>query len=89
MDPHLREKRRARRYGLSDDNYNAILARQHGACGICKRSGRVLCVDHCHATDKVRGLLCHNCNKALGLFNDDPDSTQAATVYLKRSLGDA
>jgi len=89
VDPYRREKLRARRYGLSDDAYNAILARQHGACGVCKRTGLELCVDHDHATNKVRGLLCQNCNKALGLFQDDPDVTDAGTVYLRQSLGDA
>ncbi len=87
-DPHLPEKRRAWRYGLSDDAYNAILARQHGACGACKRTGLELCVDHDHETGKVRGLLCQDCNKALGLFHDNPDYTAGATEYLKQSLGD-
>jgi len=87
-DPHRREKRRARVYGLSDDDYNAILARQHGGCGVCKRTGLELCVDHDHATNKVRGLLCHNCNKALGLFQDNPDVTDAGSAYLRQSLGD-
>ncbi len=87
-DPHRHEKRRARVYGLSTDAYNAILARQHGGCGVCKRTGLELCVDHDHATNKVRGLLCHNCNKALGLFQDDPDVTEAATAWLRQPRGD-
>ena len=37
----------------------------------------------CKHCGKVRGLLCHNCNRALGLFQDDPDLTQRATKYLK------
>ena len=76
-DVHVAEKERARRYGLSAEDYNKLLARQNGVYGICKRPGRKLCVDHCHATGKVRGLLCHNCNSGLGLYNDNPVFTQA------------
>jgi hypothetical protein len=86
-DVHVAEKERARRYGLSAADYNLMLARQDGVCAICKRSGRKLCVDHCHATGKVRGLLCSNCNRGLGFYNDNPVFTQAATAYLARSLG--
>ena len=86
-DVHVAEKFRARHYGLSAADYNRILARQNGVCGICKRPGRKLCVDHCHATGKVRGLLCHNCNRGLGFYNDNPAFTRAATAYLLRSLG--
>ena len=83
-DPHLPEKRRWWNYGLSPEAYDAILARQHGACGACKRSDVKLCVDHDHATGKVRGLLCGDCNKGVGLFHDNPDYTAGATEYLKR-----
>ena len=87
-DPEHREKERARRYGLSVQELRAILARQGNACGICKKSGRRLCIDHCHATNKVRGFLCHNCNIGLGNYNDDPKLTRAATAYLEASLCD-
>jgi len=72
-----------RRYGLSLADYDAMLARQGGVCGICKRqSGIRLCVDHCHATGRVRGLLCRTCNSGLGFYQDDPRLTRAATAYL-------
>jgi len=87
-DPHLAEKRRRWNYGLSPEAYNAMLARQHGACGACKRSGVKLCVDHDHATGKVRGLLCTDCNKGIGHFHDNPDYTAGATEYLKRWLAE-
>jgi AAA domain/Recombination endonuclease VII/Homeodomain-like domain len=76
-----------RRYGLSREAFDALLARQGGVCGICKKH-RPLCVDHCHVTGKVRGLLCHKCNRGLGHYNDDPDLTRAATAYLEVSLCD-
>src|SRR5712691_9384434 len=75
-----------RRYGMSWNDYDELLARQGGVCAICKKkSKRRLCVDHCHACRKVRGLLCHKCNTGLGLFDDDTDRLRAAIAYLERS----
>ena len=101
-DPVYRAKHYARRvkshreihlkfeYGMSLEDYDVLLARQGGVCAICKRpSERPLFVDHCHATGKVRGLLCHSCNSALGFYQDDPNLTRAATDYLDASRGDA
>jgi Autographiviridae endonuclease VII len=78
-------KRRAhlKRYGISLAEYDALLAKQNGACAICRRrSTRMLCVDHCHVTGMVRGLLCHECNAALGYLKDDQASLVAALAYL-------
>lgn len=44
---------------------------------------RILGVDHCHITGKVRGLLCMKCNSAIGFFNDDINLLQLAIKYLK------
>jgi Recombination endonuclease VII len=85
-------RRRAKRYkgyGISDEDYQALLARQGGLCGICRKKKRPLCVDHCHVTGKVRGLLCHKCNLGLGHYDDDPVLTRAATAYLEASLRDS
>jgi Recombination endonuclease VII len=73
-----------KRFGMSWREYELRLARQNGACAICKKKPkrRFLCIDHCHKTGKVRGLLCTQCNAALGAFGDDPKFTQAATDYL-------
>ncbi len=80
----LRAYERQRRYGLSDADYEAMLARQGGVCGSCKRKPeRRLQTDHCHSTGRVRGLLCLNCNSMLGMANDDPDRLQAGIEYLK------
>jgi hypothetical protein len=72
-----------KRYGISPAEYDALLAKQGGACAICRRraKGR-LCVDHCHVTGMVRGLLCHECNGALGWLKDDQASLVAALAYL-------
>jgi hypothetical protein len=86
-DADFRDRERARRYGLSLEELRAILARQGNACAICRKSGVGLHIDHCHATGKVRGLLCRKCNQGLGNYNDDPNLTAAATAYLEVARG--
>jgi hypothetical protein len=65
-----------------------MFERQGKVCGICKTPGKPLCVDHCHATGKVRGLLCRDCNLGLGNYKDNPVFTRAATAYLEASRRD-
>jgi hypothetical protein len=65
-----------------------MLERQGKVCGICKTPGKPLCVDHCHATGKVRGLLCRDCNLGLGNYKDNPIFTRAATAYLESARRD-
>jgi hypothetical protein len=77
-----------KKYGLTDATYAALLTSQHNQCAICaseqpRGRGRFH-VDHCHATKKVRGLLCNNCNTALGLARDNPAILFAAANYLLR-----
>ena len=86
-DPGYRDKERARRYGLSLDDYRAMLTRQGNACAICRKPNAHLCIDHCHATGRVRGLLCNKCNTGLGCYDDDPGLMEAATAYLKAMRG--
>ena len=81
-NPQYREKARARRYGLTWQTYQAILARQGQACAICGTAERPLCIDHCHASGKVRGLLCGPCNRGLGCYRDGPNLLRAAAAYL-------
>lgn len=80
-----RERELKRKYGLSLQDFDAILAHQGGACAICREKfSKTPQVDHCHATNVVRGLLCDDCNKGLGCFDDDIDIMQAAIDYLER-----
>lgn len=71
---------------LSLDDYDAMLMAQDGRCAICAdpvtSEGRALAVDHCHASGRVRGLLCDPCNLGLGKFRDDPARLRAAIAYL-------
>jgi Recombination endonuclease VII len=84
-DPDFRDRERARRYGLSLEEFRAILERQGNACAICERSGVRLYIDHCHVTRMVRRLLCGKCNTGLGFFGDDPDRLRAAADYLEEA----
>jgi hypothetical protein len=82
----------AKRYGLTRDDYEARLVRQRGACAICGAwdSGTptgVFCVDHSHATGRVRSLLCRTCNFSLGAFRDNPDRFISASTYLVKHAG--
>jgi Recombination endonuclease VII len=80
-----RERELKRKYGLSLQDFDAILTHQGGACAICREKfNKTPHVDHCHATHVVRGLLCDDCNKGLGCFDDDIDIMQAAIDYLER-----
>ena len=56
-----------------------------GSCGICGlRTEKPLCIDHNHATNELRGLLCNNCNQGLGLFRDNADLLRKAAKYLEQ-----
>lgn len=75
------------RYGLTIEEYNAILSQQSGVCAICLNectTKRHLSVDHCHETNKNRGLLCKNCNIGLGMFLDNKELLQRAQAYLEK-----
>ena len=74
-------------YGISLEEYDAMFKAQDGKCLTCMVdiSGKTHShVDHCHSTKKVRGLLCPNCNKALGLVGDSITILQALTAYLQK-----
>lgn len=73
-----------RKFGITLDDYHRLSKEQRGLCKICsqKYETKRMHVDHCHATGKIRGLLCGNCNTGLGLFGDNVDLLQSAINYL-------
>ena len=73
-----------RKYGITMDDVERLKAEQNFACKICKKPevNKTLAIDHDHKTGVVRGLLCGNCNRALGLFQDDLNLLESAKQYL-------
>jgi hypothetical protein len=105
-DPNYRSRKlargrnsaRARRYkfnyGITIDEYDRMLARQHGRCAICKRKQeetrtpqKRLGVDHSHATRTVRELLCQHCNLMLGFAGDDANVLVRGAIYAVKHGG--
>ena len=82
------EKKRAqvlrRLYGLTLEQFAELLRAQGDVCAICRKSSSDYCVDHCHATDRVRGVLCRRCNVGVGQFRDDPNLLLEAASYLAK-----
>ncbi len=75
-----------RRYKLSVKTYEALLKGCDFSCMICNKSqdeGAVLCVEHCHETEKTRGITCATCNTALSYFQHDPEVLRNAIEYLE------
>lgn len=76
-----------RLYGISVETRDRMEAIQGGVCAIClMKPQQKLCVDHDHATGKVRALLCQRCNAAIGILEDSALLVQAAADYLKKFL---
>ena len=73
-----------REYGITIDQYEAMVELQEGRCAICEKDfGKKLYVDHCHDTGRVRALLCQKCNSGLGMFDDRADLIDRASAYLR------
>ena len=89
-----RDKNLRHKYGITLEEYSVLLNNQNGKCATCgstdpagRKSGRggsanVFVVDHCHKTGKVRGILCHRCNRAMGVIGDNISTLQAMIEYL-------
>ncbi|MGE0322261.1 MAG: endonuclease VII domain-containing protein [Polyangiaceae bacterium] len=90
----VKELQLLRSYGITKAEYDALLAQQGGLCAICGKPEtaydskaqrtRYLAVDHCHATGRIRGLLCFKCNVGIGFLRDSPMLAAAAFEYLQR-----
>lgn len=83
-----REKQYKELYSITLSDYDRLYELQGGVCSICRlpqsdSRKTTLCVDHNHQTGEVRGLLCSDCNVAIGLLKDDPRLTERATDYLR------
>lgn len=78
-----------RNHGLTVEQWERMFNEQGRICGICKSLEPTTIhgwhVDHCHLTNKIRGILCHSCNTAIGLFKDNIESLLSAVKYLKSS----
>ena len=71
-----------RRYGVDSNAIAWLILQQGGACAICHDAAPVH-LDHCHDGQNVRGILCFNCNRALGYFGDDLSTMARAADYLE------
>lgn len=89
----IREYNLKKNYGITKERYLEMWVAQDKKCAICgsehsaiRKTGTIhnLCVDHCHKTGKVRGLLCVKCNAGIGNFKDNPQSLIAAAEYVKK-----
>ncbi len=77
---------RKKKYGISHEQLEEMLAEQDYKCPICGILLDTFCVDHDHASGKVRGLLCNNCNKGLGMFKDNSLYLSKAIIYLEMGM---
>lgn len=80
-----------KKFGLTLEDYRQMFEAQGGACAICRTTSpggrgktRTLAVDHCHATGKVRALLCHRCNGALGMVSDREEILSGMIEYVRK-----
>ncbi len=83
--PIFRKHPQLKKYGLTGNDYINMLIACDGKCEICGGSDRdrLLAVDHCHETGRVRGLLCGNCNHSLGKVKDNPSTLRKMADYLE------
>ena len=76
-----------RKYGISLDHKNSMIQKQNGLCDICNKKmegSNDFCVDHCHNTNEIRGILCRKCNLGIGHLDDSIDLLKSAIKYLKK-----
>lgn len=84
----IRRYRLEKLYGLAEADFAALAERQNNSCAICRKhvtDPSHFHVDHCHASGRVRGLLCGRCNQGIGLFREDPEIMQNAARYVQNA----
>lgn len=83
-----RFKEKLWKYGITKDEYVSLYEFQNGCCAICNLElpfmTRDTHLDHCHSTNKIRGILCRSCNVGLGNFGDNPELLESAALYLRK-----
>lgn len=84
--PEYLHQKRAERYALSEEQLRRLQEDSRGVCEICNRfvGAEKLHVDHCHDSQKVRGLICGSCNRGLGLFDENIATLFRAIQYLEK-----
>jgi hypothetical protein len=84
----VKNARLLRQYGITLEQFESMLSAQRNCCKLCliDLTNSKIDVDHCHSSGSVRGLLCSNCNKALGLFKDSAEALRRAATYLEESM---
>jgi hypothetical protein len=80
-----------RKYGITIEERDRMFSDQGFKCASCGcdksgKTGDIWCVDHNHATNKVRAILCHSCNFALGVLKEDPEKIERLAVYIRRFI---
>lgn len=81
-----RRAERCKKYGLTEDEFLFMETAQQGLCRVCQEfAGGDLHIDHNHETGEVRGLLCSNCNTAIGLMHENPKILFRAIQYLAKT----
>ena len=91
-----KEKKQKRRdhlkanYGLTEEVYEALWLSQDKKCAICgsddPRAKKGWQIDHCHSTDRIRGILCASCNLMLACARDNLDTLNKGIEYLKNKM---
>ena len=95
QNPERIKENNIKKFGITFKEYSDMLVSQNGVCAICKRKESMMsnngksvkdfCVDHCHSTGRVRGLLCNKCNSAIGYMDDNPNFLRNAIIYLEEN----
>jgi len=75
----LNIERKCKKYNITEDKYKEMIGKN---CEICGKRKWKMCIDHCHKTNKVRGILCNECNSGIGFLKDDSKLLQNAINYL-------